>query len=214
MHRVVVADDHQIVKDGLKILLGASQEFEVVGEACNGDEAVEKTIRTKPDLLLTDLKMPGSSIINGSVKIKQKLPNIKIVVLTAFDDSEDIYRAMKAGINGYIMKDTSPDKILNTLRMVMDGYSIFQPKINEPNENKKDQFIDKYKLTEREHEVLLGIIENLNNADIAKKLYISETTVKTHVSNILKKTGQSNRAQAVLFALQEGFLQVKGGKIS
>jgi DNA-binding NarL/FixJ family response regulator len=130
MYRVVIADDSLIVRQGLRILLHSCKDYGVVGEASDGNEAINLSLALLPDLLLTDLKMPGKPIIDGAVEIKEKNPSIKIIILTAFDESEDIYKARKAGVDGYLMKDTEPEQILSTLRMVMGGVSFFQPKVN------------------------------------------------------------------------------------
>ncbi|WP_395940560.1 response regulator [Bacillus salinus] len=206
MHRLVLADDHQIVRDGLKLILSSTNDYEIVGEASNGKELVKLVHETKPDIVLSDLKMPGPSVIESCINLKATFPDLKIVVLTAFDESEDIYRAVDVGIDGYLMKDTDPKQILNTLNMIMLGYSLFQPKIDR--QRKQHATIaDDLHMTERELEVFELIIDNLSNAEIAEKLFISEATVKTHVSSILRKTGQPNRSQAVLFALKKGYVK-------
>ncbi|UJF32985.1 HD domain-containing phosphohydrolase [Paenibacillus hexagrammi] len=130
MYKVVIADDRRMIRQGLRILLSGQAEYKVIGEARDGDEAVEQCLMLVPDLLLSDLKMPGTPIIEAVKFIKEKLPNIRIVILTAFDESEDIYIAAKAGVDGYIMKDTEPEQILRTLAHVMEGATIFQPKYN------------------------------------------------------------------------------------
>lgn len=208
MYRVVLADDHQIIIDGLKMILGLQQQFDIVGEASSGNELLEIVKEQKPDLVVSDLKMPGPSIIQSSVEIKESFPDIKIVVLTAFDESEDIYQALDAGIDGYLMKDTAPEQIINTLNMVMMGYSLFQPKLDRRNLDTQKDIEENFSFTEREHEVFKLIVENFSNTEIAEKLFISEATVKTHVSSILRKTGQPNRSQAVLYALKKGFVSI------
>ncbi|MCT8140019.1 response regulator transcription factor [Anaerobacillus sp. CMMVII] len=206
MVNVLLADDHQIVRDGLKILLQSNPKYVVVDEASDGDELVEKALNTQPEIIISDLKMPGRSVIESSKGLKERLPNTKIIILTAYDDSGDIYRALDNGVDGYIMKDTLPEQIINTVEMVLMGYSCFQPKLNKEPKTKSDQ--SEITLTDREKEVFKLIVDNYTNAHIAEKLYISEATVKTHVSSILRKTGQPNRSQAVLFALKTGYVQV------
>ncbi|RXJ02783.1 DNA-binding response regulator [Anaerobacillus alkaliphilus] len=208
MVNVLLADDHQIVKDGLKIVLQSIPKFAVVDEASNGDELLEKALQCQPNLIISDLKMPGESIIETSKMIKTKLPEVKIIILTAYDDSDDIYQALDSGIDSYIMKDTLPQQILNTIEMVLMGYSCFQPKLNKASKAKSKNSHEQISLTEREREVFELIIDNYTNAHIAERLYISEATVKTHVSSILRKTGQPNRSQAVLYALKTGYVQV------
>ena len=149
----------------------------------------------------------GESIISQCQRIKREIPNVKIIVLTAYDDSKDIVDALNEEIDGYIMKDTPPDQILQTMQMVMLGYSCFQPKVhvNQINSQKNESC---FNFTEREQEVFDCIVDNLCNTEIAKKLYISEATVKTHVSNILRKTGQHNRSQAVLEVLKSELVEI------
>ncbi|MFM1653888.1 response regulator [Brevibacillus sp. B_LB10_24] len=203
--RLLLADDHQIVREGMKMIVEGSSRFTVVGEASNGDELLSQAWKEKPDIILSDLKMPGPSIIDSCEQLKERLPDVKIVILTAFDESEDKFRALESGIDGYIMKDTLPEQILGAMEMVAMGYSCFQPKLD----RKKHEAEERLMLTEREQEIFQLIVENYSNQEIAQKLYISEATVKTHVSSILRKTGQPNRSQAVLYALKKGFVQVR-----
>lgn len=210
MYKVVIADDFQIIRDGLKIILESCNDFTIVGEAADGIEVLSVVDERVPDLLISDLMMPGPSIIESCTLIKEKHPDLKIIVLTAFDESEDIYNAVDVGIDGYIMKDTKPEQMLKILDTVMNGYSIFQPKVNirENQEKEKRKVNNKmFDFTEREAQVFELVIENLSNVEIAEKLFISEATVKTHVSNILKKTGQPNRSQAVIYALKAGYIE-------
>jgi DNA-binding NarL/FixJ family response regulator len=210
MHNVILADDHQIVKDGLKLILKSTSQFNIIGDVANGDDLLEAACLNKPDLIISDLKMPGVSIIDSCIKIKSVTPDTKIIVLTAFDDSEDIYLALDRGIDGYIMKDTLPEQIINTINMVLMGYSCFQPKVDRirPAKEEKKEIESVLSFTEREKEIFQLIVENLSNQEIANALFISEATVKTHVSSILRKTGQSNRSQAVLYALKEGLVTI------
>ncbi|NOV01847.1 response regulator [Paenibacillus planticolens] len=131
MYKVVIADDRSLVRAGLHILLESCGAYTVMGEAASGDEAIEQSLSLVPDLLLTDLKMPGTSIIEGAKMLKGSHPRMKIIILTAFDESEDIYRAFQAGVDGYLMKDTSPEVILSTIDEVMKGSSYFQCKEHE-----------------------------------------------------------------------------------
>ncbi|SES07678.1 response regulator [Salipaludibacillus aurantiacus] len=209
MHNIILADDHQIVRDGLKMIVEAAQDLTVVEEASDGDELLDKAIELKPDLILSDLKMPGQSIIESSPRIITASPHTKIIVLTAYDNSEDIYNAMDAGVDGYIMKDTPPDKIMATIQMVIEGFSCFQPKVSRQHPGTaKESEKDKLQLTPREEEVFRCIVNNLSNHEISQELFISETTVKTHVSSILRKTGQPNRSQAVVYALKNRLIDI------
>ncbi|QRG68104.1 response regulator transcription factor [Brevibacillus choshinensis] len=201
--RLLLADDHRIVREGLKMILESSPRYTVVEEASDGDELLSKALSVKPDLIVSDLKMPGISIIDGCKVLKDQLPDIKVLILTAFDESEDVFRALESNVDGYIMKDTVPEQILHTMDMVMMGYSCFQSKLQRKRKEEPD-----VAFTDREQEVFQLIVENLSNQEIAQRLYISEATVKTHVSSILRKTGQPNRSQAVLYALKKGLVKV------
>jgi DNA-binding NarL/FixJ family response regulator len=201
--RLLLADDHRIVREGLKMILESSSRYTVAAEAGDGDELFAKALSVKPDLIVSDLKMPGTSIIDNCKKLKENLPDVKILILTAFDESEDVFRALDATIDGYIMKDTMPEQILTTMDMVLMGYSCFQSKLQR---KKKEEA--EIAFTEREQEIFQLIVENLSNQEISQKLFISEATVKTHVSSILRKTGQTNRSQAVLYALKKGYVKV------
>lgn len=202
--RLLLADDHLIVREGLKMILEGDSRFQVVGEAANGDELYAQALEKKPDLIVSDLKMPGKSVMEVCRQAKEQLPDLKVVILTAFDESEALYHAIDAGVDGYIMKDSTPEQIVNTLVLVSMGYSCFQPKI--PRMQKKENV--QLDLTEREQEIFQLIVENLSNQEIAQRLFITEATVKTHVSSILRKTGQPNRSQAVLYALKNGYFKI------
>ncbi|MFD2442801.1 response regulator [Bacillus sp. CGMCC 1.16607] len=207
MHKVMIADDHQIVREAMKMIIGSDDSYEIVGEASNGTELIEVAKQCQPNLIISDLKMPGESIISQCQTLKTLVPGVRIIILTAYDDSEDIYNALNEEVDGYIMKDTPPNQILQTMQMVLLGYSCFQPKVNhkQMQSQKSDSGLN---LTEREEEVFRCIVDNLSNIEIADKLFISEATVKTHVSSILRKTGQPNRSQAVLYALKNGLLEI------
>ncbi|MFG0213169.1 response regulator [Brevibacillus porteri] len=201
--KLLLVDDHRIVREGLKMILDSSPRYTVIDEASDGDELVTKALALKPDLIVSDLKMPGASVIDSCKMLKEQLPDIKLLILTAYDESEDVFRALESNIDGYIMKDTVPEQILHTMDMVMMGYSCFQSKLQRKKKDEND-----IAFTEREQEIFQLIVENLSNQEIAGQLYISEATVKTHVSSILRKTGQPNRSQAVLYALKKGFVKV------
>jgi DNA-binding NarL/FixJ family response regulator len=208
MYKVMIADDHQIVREALKMIINNNDSYRIVGEASNGDDLLMMAEKCQPNLIISDLKMPGNSIINQCQTLKKLIANVKIIVLTAYDDSVDIYNALNEEIDGYIMKDTPPDQILQTMQMVLLGYSCFQPKVNSKQiQSQKSE--TGLNLTDREEEVFHCIVDNLSNSEIADKLYISEATVKTHVSSILRKTGQPNRSQAVLHVLKNGLLAIQ-----
>ena len=207
MYKVMIADDHTIVREALKMIIDSNDFYTIVGEASNGNELIKVAISCQPEMIISDLKMPGESIISQCQTLKKEIPNVKIIILTAYDDSNDIYDALNEEIDGYIMKDTPPEQILQTIEMVKLGYSCFQPKVNiKQVKNQKDKF--GFNFTEREQEVFGCIVENLSNTEIAKKLFISEATVKTHISSILRKTGQPNRSQAVLHVMKSKLVEI------
>lgn len=144
MYKVVIADDRPHARQGLRLLLSCCSGYAVIGEAQNGTESVGMTTALKPDLLLTDLKMPGLSIIDKAPELKALLPNLKIVVLTAFDESEDIYRAIHSGIDGYLMKDTDPGQILLVIQRVLGGATFYQSRENEalPRTNNRSEWLE------------------------------------------------------------------------
>jgi NarL family two-component system response regulator LiaR len=205
--RILIADDHAVVREGLKALIDTEPGLEVVGEAADGDEAALKARLLKPDVILMDLVMPRKDGIEAIGEIKQDNPEARILVLTSFAEDQRIMSAIKAGALGYLLKDASPQELLRAIRDVYRGESSVHPtvarklihRIRDPADTSAAE-----SLTEREVEVLRLIAQGLPNQGIAKKLFISERTVRTHVSNILRKLHLPNRTQAALFALREG----------
>ncbi len=208
--KVLIADDHTILRKGLRLLLSNTEKFELVGEAENGFEAVELTTKLLPDIVLIDLVMPGMNGIEAIREIKLKSPQMPILVLTSFAEEENVFPAIKAGAMGYLLKDSPPEQLLKAIEDVYHGQSFLHPSIAymvlkeikhpahlPPTENP---------LTEREMEVLKCIARGLSNTDIATKLSISEWTVRTHTRNILDKLHLANRVQAALYALREGII--------
>lgn len=207
--KVLVADDHKLVREGIVKLLGFYEELEVIGEAKDGLETVEKIRNEFPDLVLLDLNMPRMNGIDTIKKIKEIAPNIKVLILTIHDDEEYIYEVTKAGAEGYIQKDIEPDELRNSIKKVMNGNKVFPAKIEE----KVDEQIETEKsnleeLSNRENEVLELLAQGMSNRDIAEELYISEKTVKNHVSSILRKFSVNDRTQAVIVALKNGLVSL------
>jgi two-component system, NarL family, response regulator LiaR len=207
--RVLIADDHHVVRGGLRALLDTEEDIEVVGEASDGIEAVLKTRSLQPDVVLLDLVMPRKNGIEAIQDIKHEDPDARILVLTSFSDDEKVFAAIKAGALGYLLKDSSTQELIQAIRDVYRGESSLHPAIarklirelNRPVTNlpKTDD-----PLTEREVEVLVFVARGYSNQEIADALIISERTVRTHVSNILSKLHLANRTQAALYALKEG----------
>lgn len=207
--RILIADDHFVVRQGLTTLLVARNGMEVVGEAATGREAVELARTLQPDVILMDMMMPDLDGPQAITLIKKENPEARILVLTSFGDSEMVLTAIQAGALGYLLKDSSPDDLFHAIRSVARGsmtlpqdlaLKLMQP---QPTIARLDQ------LTEREIEVLRLVAQGQSNQEIAKTLIIGTTTVRTHVSSLLAKLGFSNRTQLAIFAVEQGFGQAK-----
>ncbi|MBM7660060.1 DNA-binding NarL/FixJ family response regulator [Bacillus mesophilus] len=206
--RVLIADDHQVVRRGLLFFLSTQKEIEIIAEASNGREALALAEELTPDVILMDLVMPEMDGIEATKRIKEKLPTIKIIILTSFSDQDHVIPAIKAGANGYQLKDVEPDELVNAIKAVFRGESQLHPKITnhvmthlmlgDQSERKHNE------LTARELEVLIEISRGKSNKEIAASLFITEKTVKTHVSNILSKLELQDRTQAALYAVKHG----------
>jgi DNA-binding NarL/FixJ family response regulator len=205
--RVLVADDHHVVRRGLIFFLKTQQEIEIAGEAKDGLEAVEQTGRLKPDIVLMDLDMPNMNGIEATRLIKQKHPETRVLMLTSFSDQDHVIPALEAGASGYQLKDIEPDELVKAIIQVMKGENQLHPKATShllshlSNKDKKKSPIDD--LTKRELDVLKEIAKGKSNKEIAASLFITEKTVKTHVSNLLSKLEISDRTQAALLAVKE-----------
>jgi len=206
--RVLIVDDHAIVREGQLALIDTELGMDVVGEAKDGFEAVEMAGKLHPDVILMDLQMPRKEGIVAIEEIKAKNPDTRILVLTSFSEKEKVYTAIKAGAMGYLLKDSSPQEILDAIRKVYLGEMAMNPSIASKLMNELQRSSDlpltEDPLTGREVEVLKLIAEGLPNQDIANQLVISERTVRTHVTHILSKLHLANRTQAALFAIREG----------
>jgi len=206
--RIVVVDDHAIIRAGLRAMLGIVPDMEVVGEAATGLEAVVLAEKLKPDVILIDLVMPEMDGIQAIRKIISKQPQAHILVLTTFAGEDKIFPAIQAGAMGYQLKDSSPQDLLDAIREVNRGQASLHPlvarKVLDAVLNPPDRPLTPDPLTHREIEVLRLIAEGLENREIAERLVLSDATVRTHVSNILGKLHLASRTQAALYALREG----------
>jgi NarL family two-component system response regulator LiaR len=207
--RVLISDDHAIVREGLRALITSEPGMEVVGEAADGVEAVQRARELRPDVILLDLQMPRKNGIEAIGEIKAENPDARILVLTSFAEDEKVFPAIKAGALGYLLKDSSPQELLEAIRDTHRGESSLHPAIarklirelNRPSDLPPAED----PLTEREVEVLRLVAQGLSNQHIAEQLIISERTVRTHVGNILDKLHLANRTQAALYAVREGY---------
>jgi NarL family two-component system response regulator LiaR len=211
--KILVVDDHPLIRDSLRTLLSTEPDMEVVGEAVDGVEAVEKTNALNPDLILMDLVMPKKDGLQAIFEIKQQHPDISILVLTSFSDEDKVFPAIRAGALGYLLKDASPEELLKAIHDVCKGAPALHPSIalqllrdiNRPSESSQDETT----LSEREIQVLKLVAQGLTNQEIAARMVLSEWTVRTHVRNILTKLHLSNRTQAALFALRKGIADLE-----
>lgn len=204
-----IVDDHRVVRSGIKALVETEPSLEVIGEASDGREAVAKASQRSPDVILMDLVMPEMDGVEATKRIIEDNPEGKILILTSFSEEERIIQAIKAGATGYLIKDASPDELVGAIRDVYQGESTLDPKVAgtvlRSMQNEEESSED---LTERETEVLELVSEGLPNDDIADRLYISERTVRSHVSNILGKLDLANRTQVALYAVRKGIAEI------
>ena len=211
--RVLVADDQSMVRAGFRMLLADEQDIEVVAEAENGREAVEKTARYNPGVILMDIRMPELDGLQATRRILAEDNGARILILTTFDLDEYVYEALSAGASGFVLKDDSPEQLLAAIRTVAAGDALLSPTVT-----KKviKQFArhprpappkELGELSERERDVFRLMAEGMSNSEIGQELFISETTVKTHVTHILQKLGLRDRVQAVVLAYQTGIFE-------
>jgi DNA-binding NarL/FixJ family response regulator len=205
--RLLIADDHPVVRDGLKSMLAAQPDFFVVGEAANGEEAVRQAEVLNPDVILIDLRMPVMDGVAAINRLRTTTPHVHILVLTTYDTDADILRAIEAGATGYILKDAPREELFRAVRSTAEGQSYLSPSVatrlmgrmRSPTEES---------LSRREVEILGFVARGLSNKEIAGKLQISETTVKSHLLHIFAKLQVNDRTQAVTLAVQKGIIRI------
>ena len=211
--RILITDDHAVVREGLRTFISTEPGMEVVGEAKDGVEAVQMACELKPDVILMDMAMPRMGGLEAIQQIKEQCPDAQILVLTSFSDDETVFPAIKAGALGYLLKNTSPDRLLSAIRDVHQDKpsmsSDIASKLMREMQRKSSLPPTKEPLTEREMDVLKLVAHGMTNQEIADELVISEGTVRTHVSNILSKLHLANRTQAALYALREGLASLE-----
>lgn len=206
--RILIADDHPVVRDGLSAILSTQADFQVVGEAATGRETVARALELQPDVLLLDLEMPDMDGVHALQAIRQQFQGIQAIVLTAFDTDERILSALKTGARGYLLKGAPRQEIFHAIRTVSQGGTLLQPLVTARllDHLRSESIVDA--LTPREREVLLLVARGQSNKQIAAGLGITERTVKFHVSTILRKLSAANRAEAVQKALLAGLIQL------
>jgi len=211
--RVLVADDQSMVRAGFRMLLAGEEDIEVVAEASNGLEAVNKTARFRPAVVLMDIRMPELDGLEATRRILAADASARILILTTFDLDEYVYEALRAGASGFVLKDDSPEQLIAAIRTVAGGDALLSPTITRrviqkfarmPRPAPPKELDD---LSERERDVFRLMARGLSNAEIGQELYISETTVKTHVTHILQKLNLRDRVQAVVLAYQTGLFE-------
>jgi DNA-binding NarL/FixJ family response regulator len=217
--RVVLADDQDLVRAGFRVILGAEDGIEVVGEAGDGLRAVEAATRLQPDVVLMDVQMPGTDGLEATRRILGAAgseSSMKVVILTTFDREDYLFEALRAGASGFLLKNASPEDLVESVRIVARGDALLSPEVTR-------RVIARFgsplpavptrrpsQLTDREFEVLVLLARGVSNAEIAKELYLGETTVKTHVSRLLSKLGLRDRTHAVVFAYENGIVAPGG----
>jgi DNA-binding NarL/FixJ family response regulator len=214
--RVLLCDDQALVRSGFRMVLEAREDMEVVGEAENGADALQLAARCRPDVILMDVRMPVMDGVEATRRLARTGTSARIVILTTFDSDEYVYEALRAGASGFLLKDAQPAQLVDAIRVVARGEALLAPTVTR-------RLLDRFahtlpdsnrtapaalaELTERELEVLTLLASGLSNAELAERLFVSETTVKTHVSSILRKLGLRDRVQAVVLAYQAGLVR-------
>jgi len=208
MIRVAIVDDQTLILQGLNMIVNAQKDMEILWCAANGAEAVYKTEHVKPDVILMDIRMPEMTGVKATEIIKAKFPEVQVLILTTFMEDEDIFESLKYGASGYLLKDATPETILDAIRKVMSGGTVIEPlvaskllkhlkpvhEVSKPSEL--------HKLTERETHIALAIAEGYSNKEIALKLFVSEGTVKNHLTSILEKLNLRDRTQLAIYMIK------------
>ena len=219
--RILIADDHQLLREGIRNFLSLEPDFEIIGEASNGEEAVTKAEALKPDVMLLDINMPKANGIEVASRLKESCPEVRILALTIHDDQNYMMNMIQSGAAGYLLKDVEPSMMVQAVRRVYAGESYVEPSLTKKlfqgitnREEKKvapaaPGITEGDRLSTREIEVLRLIGNGMSNAEIARTLYLSEKTVKNHLTNIFRKIDVTDRTQAVLYAIKHKIVNVE-----
>ncbi|MBI4310448.1 MAG: response regulator transcription factor [Chloroflexi bacterium] len=225
--RVLLADDHALFRSGVAAVLGASKTFDVVGQAADGLEAVEKALQLKPDVIVMDLHMPRCTGVEATQRLQQALPSAKVLMLTVSEREADLFSAIKAGARGYVLKNFQPEDLVQAVEVVAKGEAIIAPLMasklllefrggaearEEAAEEARELLEAGDALSAREREVLQCVARGLSNKEVADALYVSVNTVKTHLKNILEKLHLKNRSQAAAYAIRTGLADADRGE--
>ena len=214
--RVLLADDQQLMREGLRVLLDLTPDIRVVGEAGDGAEAVERALALRPDVVLMDVRMPGLDGVAATRRLHKACPDVKVIILTTFDDDEYVFEGLRAGAVGYLLKDVPSEQLAEAIRAAARGEAFIQPsvarkvvaefaRLTEREHRRREQPLVE-PLSARELEVLALVAEGFSNREIGERLFITEGTVKNHVSSVLAKLGVRDRTQAILQAQELGLL--------
>ncbi len=220
--KLLLADDHAVVRAGTRELLERQPDLNIIGEAADGEEAVRLTHELQPDVVVMDVRMPKMSGVEATRRIKAQCPNVRVLVLTAHDDDEYVFALLQAGANGYLLKTAEIDKVVEAIRAVAEGQSMLAPTVAgkvvaqfTSGKSLPDVMADSHNqfdgLTERELGILKLVGKGLSNKQIGKKIFISDRTVQAHLSNIFSKLGVSSRTEAVMYAVRKGWIATEQG---
>lgn len=218
--RVLVVDDHDLFRRGLMEVLDEESDLKVIGEARNGQEAIDRAAELSPDIVFMDLNMPGQNGIETTAFLTQEWPDLKVLVLTVSEEAADLYNALKVGARGYVLKISSPQEIIDALRQVHQGWVVVSPamaprflsELGQPDDTSQPVVAGETRLTLREQEILRLVARGFSNSQIGDELIVSENTVKSHVKNILGKLHMKNRSEAANYAGRLGLTSPPGGE--
>jgi NarL family two-component system response regulator LiaR len=214
MVKILICDDQHIVCEGLEKILSTDPEIDVVATAFDGQEALDLVPKVNPDLVLMDLKMPNMNGAIATRKIKEKYPNIEVLILTTYDDDEWVFDAIRSGAAGYLLKDLTPEKLIEAIKGTISGEGFVDPKVTKKllgeiaAHKVQPQLSTQYHLSDREQEILDLLAKGLSNADIADNLFLTEGTVRNYTSEIFKKLSVTDRTQAVVVAIKYGLVNL------